>query len=130
LKDIFGDDWATLNIKHQPNEKRTQKKEDYTTEDIWHVLFSTDDDEFIKSFGLTSLKLDDLQTKKFIGLWFSMPVDYGNLSLKAIQNILPFLRLGLIYTEAALLAKLPEVLGEEIWQRNKQELVDNISQYH
>lgn len=129
LKSVFGEEWETININHPPNEKRKTKKEIYTIEDIWHVLFSSDDDDFIREFAINALQLDEVKTKKFISLWFSMPVDYGNLSLKAIRNILPFLKppYGLIYTEAVLLAKLPEIFGAELWERHHAQLIENIS---
>ena len=47
-------------------------------------------------------------------------------SVKVINNIIPFLRRGLIYTEATLLAKVPELLGTEIWLTNETYLIDNI----
>ena len=127
LKDIFGEYLNELSIDHPANQNRSNKKTTYTIEDIWHILFSTDDEDFIENFGRVSLKLDETKNKKFIGLWFSMPVDYSMLSLKAINNILPFLRRGLIYTEATLLAKVPEVLGNELWNKNEEDIIQNIA---
>ncbi|MDZ4823876.1 MAG: HNH endonuclease domain-containing protein [Flavobacteriales bacterium] len=130
LRDIFGDDWDTLQIAHAPNSRRKGqqgKKTYYNMEDIWHVPFSCDDDEFVKSFAKEKLGLNDEQTQGYYKLWESMPVDYANLSLKAINNINYFLRRGLIYTEAALLAKVPEVLGDR-WAENEADLIANISE--
>lgn len=130
LRDIFGDDWDKLRITHAPNERREGqqgKKTYYNLEDIWHVPFSCDDDEFVKSFAKEKLGLNDEQTQGYYKLWESMPVDYANLSLKAIKNINYFLRKGLIYTEAALLAKVPEVLGDN-WATNQADLIENISE--
>lgn len=127
LKDIFGENLDEVKIEHIANPNRNDKKTNYNIEDIWHILFSTDDEDFIEQFAKESLKLDDSKVKKFTGLWFSMPVDYSMLSLKAINNILPFLRRGLIYTEATLLAKVPEVLGNEIWKENEELFIENIA---
>jgi CRISPR-associated endonuclease Csn1 len=55
-----------------------------------------------------------------------MPVGYAQLSLKAINNILPFLREGFIYTDAVLLGKVPEVLGNEIWNQNKKFITESL----
>lgn len=127
LKQIFGADLENIRIEHKANEKRSVKKTHYTVEDIWHVLFSSDDEDFIEDFAVTKLNLNEENQKRFKALWYSMPVAYGSLSLKAINNILPFLRKGMIYTEATLLAKVPDVLGGKIWKENKEFLIKSIS---
>lgn len=124
LKDIFGDKWDLIETRFNKNGEKYQVP---FYEDIWHTLFNYNDDDKAADFAKNILKLDEGQIKKFIGLWFSMPVDYSSLSLKAISNILPFLRLGLIYTEATLLAKVPEILGTEVWEEKSNCLIDNIS---
>jgi CRISPR-associated endonuclease Csn1 len=121
LRVIFGDDWKNIRIPHTPNEKRHQKKDHYDIEDIWHVPFSCDDEDFVQDFAESKLSLNEAQTKKYLALWNSMPVDYGQLS------ILRFLRKGRLYTEAALLAKLPEVLGEELWAKKEDLLLSSIT---
>lgn len=128
LRDVFGDNWNSLKIPHLPNDRRKGsggKKTFYTTEDVWHIPFSCDDEEFVRNFAVEKLGLNDEQSSGYYKLWESMPVDYSNLSLKAIKNINYFLRKGLIYTEAALLAKVPEVLGER-WLENETDLIANI----
>jgi len=127
LKDIFGDDLTQVKVEHIANQNRKEKKAYYNIDDIWHVLFSCDDEDFIEDFAINSLHLNEINVKKFIGLWYSMPVGYSMLSLKAINNILYFLRKGLIYTEATLLAKVPEILGSNIWLKNEQLLIESIS---
>lgn len=128
LKAIFGDDWEKVKIAHPPNEKRRAKKDYYGMEDIWHIPFSSDDEDFVKDFAENKLGLkDEVKIKKYLALWKSMPIDYGQLSLKAINNILRFLRKGLIYTEATLLAKIPEVLGEERWVKSEALLITSIT---
>ena len=127
LRAIFSDGWENIKIEHTPNEKRNTKKDYYDVGDIWHIPFSSDDEDFVRDFAEDKLRLDETQTKKYLSLWKSMPVDYGQLSLKAINNILRFLRKGLIYTEATLLAKIPEVLGEELWAKNEDLLIRSIT---
>jgi CRISPR-associated endonuclease Csn1 len=127
LRAIFGDDWQNVRLGHTASEKRNDKKDHYDIIDIWHIPFSSDDEDFIKDFAENKLQLDEVQIKKYLALWKSMPVDYGQLSVKAINNILRFLRRGLIYTEATLLAKIPEVLGEELWKANEQLLISSIA---
>lgn len=125
LKDIFGKDWLTIEISRTPNPNSKEQKTVYTIEDIWHVLFSFDDEDEVRSFAIKKLKLDN-KAEKFVALWYKIPVAYSMLSLNAINKIVPFLQQGFIYTEAVLLAKMPDVLGKEIWNENKQNLTESI----
>jgi|GEM_PF-158577 len=134
LKDIFGDDWKSYSLKtdklKQVKKKDGTIKEHKTTYDIdaiWHILFDSDDEDIVEEFALNTLKLDERKANKFMSLYKSMPVAYSMLSLKAINNILPFLRDGLIYTEATLLAKVPKILGNEIWTLKKTEILNNLT---
>ncbi len=125
LKDIFGDDY--LNVKIEKAKAPKSDKAIYDIEDIWHVLFSYEDLEFVSEFAESKLKLDAEKTKQFVIAWNACPVGYGMLSLNAINKINVFLEKGLIYTEAVLLANIPEIIGKELWQQNEQFLLDNIS---
>lgn len=123
LKRIFGDDW------NMPVTRTDRKGKTYSApfyEDIWHVLFESDDQDFIEDYGKSKLKLSDEKIKQLIALWYAMPVGYAQLSLKAINNILPFLREGYIYTDAVLLGKVPEILGKEIWEENKHFIAESL----
>ncbi len=134
LKDIFGDDWKNYSLK--TDKKKEVKKKDgtikehktsYNIDAIWHILFDSDDEDIVEEFASNILNLDDKKVNKFMGLYKSMPVAYSMLSLKAINNILPFLREGLIYTEATLLAKVPKIIGDEIWALKKEEILESLS---
>ena len=117
LKDIFGDRYLDIQI---PKEKNTKSgKLHYNIEDIWHVLFSFEDQESITEFAATKLNLESENIKQFITAWNTLPVGYGMLSLNAINKINRFLFKGLIYTEAVLLANLPEVIGLSEWEKNE-----------
>ncbi len=133
LQDIFGSDWR--NFRLETEETRKSKKKDgtiaehkitYSIEDIWHVLFSFDDEDDVRDFAEPKLNLKD-KTEKFVSLWYKMPVAYSMLSLKTINNILTFLKQAMIYTEAVLLAKMPEVLGEELWKQNATNLTETLA---
>lgn len=126
LKDIFGHDWKSIAIKKPGGPSEKDHKEVYTIEDVWHVLFSFDDENEIQLFAANKLGLDAKRNKDFLKLWYKMPVGYGMLSLKAINLILPFLRKGMIYTEAVMLAKIPELMGLEQWQRCEADIVETI----
>lgn len=125
LKDIFGDNWKEINIGHVPNKNSKEQKKAYTIDDVWHVLFSFDDEDEVRNFAIEKLNLDS-KAEKFVALWYKMPVAYSMLSLNAINKILPFLQQGFIYTEAVLLAKMPDVLDKETWNENKKNLTESI----
>ncbi|MCU0441177.1 MAG: hypothetical protein MUE96_02140 [Bacteroidia bacterium] len=124
LKDIFGNDF--LHIKIKKEQKSKSGKDYYDIEDVWHILFSYEDQEYVSEFAESKLKLDSEKLKQFVIAWNACPVGYGMLSINAINKINVFLEKGLIYTEAVLLANIPNVLGKELWQKNELLLLDNI----
>lgn len=124
LKDIFGENYLNLQITKEKAPK--SNKAFYDIEDIWHVLFNYEDQEFVTDFATQKLKLESEKVKQFVIAWNALPVGYAMLSLNAITKINTFLQKGLIYTEAVLLANIPEVIGKDLWQRNERLLLDNI----
>jgi CRISPR-associated endonuclease Csn1 len=124
LKSVFGDKWEDIRIetgKTKVNKKTGEVRNiAFSIEDIWHLLFEFEDEEYFEEFLLKTLELNDEQVKELKTLFNSFPVGYANLSLKAINNILPFLRQGMIYPEAVILAKIPEILGKEIFEADKE----------
>lgn len=127
LKDVFGEDWRSYQKKvTRINKKGEEKDITYDIYDIWHILFSFEDEEYLEEFCIDVLGFSEEQYKKLYTIWNNFPVGYASLSLKAIDNILPFLREGLIYTEAVLLAKIPEIIENEIFQENKGLLLNEI----
>lgn len=125
LKDIFGE--AYLNVKIKKDKKAKTGKDFYDIEDIWHILFSYEDQEYVAGFAESKLKLEPEKVKQFVIAWNALPVGYGMLSLNAINKINVFLQKGLIYTEAVLLANVPNIIGKELWQNNEIFFLENIS---
>ena len=129
FKAIFGEEWENVKIEYSGTDKEENEvTKTYKIEDIWHLLFSFEDEEIFKETIAGKLRLDEGQVKQMMTLWNSFPVGYANLSLKAINNILPFLQEGLIYTEAVLLAKIPELIGKKLFAENKELLINQIKQ--
>lgn len=127
LNSVFGNDWQNFEKKIvKTNRKGKNETKTYTIEEIWHILYSFDDEENFIDFCIKTLELDDKQVKDLTTLFNSFPVGYANLSLKAIDNILPFLREGLIYTEAVILAKIPEIIGKQLFNENKIIILNEI----
>lgn len=125
LKDIFGDDYLNIQIlkPKTPNANKTY----YDIEDIWHVLFSYEDQEYVSEFAEKKLHLTPEKIKQFVTTWNAFPIGYSMLSLNAINKINKFLQKGLIYTEAVLLANIPEIIGKDVWLENENFLLKNIS---
>ena len=130
LKKLFGDDWETKNI--QTNKERKNYKEgthriQYDINDIWHICFSCDESENVVEFAANELGFDNDNTEQFVKTWdtISQIQGYSRLSLKAIKNINRFLLKGLIYTDAVLLAKLPEIFCDK-WSENEDAIVSQI----
>jgi CRISPR-associated endonuclease Csn1 len=125
LKDVFGDDY--LSVKIQKAKAPKSDKAYYDIEDIWHILFSYEDQEYVSEFAEQKLNLEPEKIKQFVIAWNALPVGYGMLSINAINKINKFLQKGLIYTEAVLLANIPEIIGKKLWQENEKILLNSIS---
>ena len=76
--------------------------------DIWHVLFTFDDNDKRIEFGEEQLGLPRKEAEKFAKI--KLPQDYAQLSYKAIKKFMPLLENGLQYSRAAFLANIPQVL--------------------
>lgn len=122
LKNILGDEWPTAVIYSQSERKGKDKKKglhqvSFNYLDLWHLCFSSEDVEDVLSVvSKRQLTLTDEQKNQLIKLWGAISQGYAMLSLKAIRLINVFLQKGYIYTDAVLLAKLPEIMGEELWR--------------
>ena len=137
----LGEEWRTWsrspeNIQHTDSASRKNHKRHlngmnsmtyhpvtYTWEDVWHVCFLADDEEPIRRFAEKS----GLDEKGLLSLWNDMPIAYASLSLKAINNINRFLKKGLLYNEACLLAKLPDIFKEKWTQEVEDCLLLSLS---
>lgn len=110
FKIILGDDWQE---NYGWNEMLTNqpKKQDYTIEDIWHVLQTFDSAEKLKEFATEKLGLPTEKVEEFSKI--KLQQGYATLSLSAIKKLLPYLQRGFIYSEAVYLANMHRVLGKE-----------------
>lgn len=113
LEDVLGENWKK---DYQWNdffvrEAQPSKKHDntYTVEDIWHILFTFDNEEKLVEFASTKLGLSEEASAKFSKI--KLQQGYATLSLSAIKKILPYLQKGFQYSKAVYTANLPKVLG-------------------
>lgn len=83
--------------------KAGEKSIDQIVNDLWHALFSfTSDDMLVK--WLSENFQTDAESAKSLASKTKIPGGYASLSLKAILSILPFLKKGLRYDQAVLVA--------------------------
>ena len=131
--DVFGVNWKEYfnsnfvkNTKTE-NSVKVQKSIDDIIDDVWHVLFRFDSDELLKQFAVDNFNCDEKIAAKFSKI--KLKQDYGSLSLKAIRNILPYLRQNLIYSHAVFLANMKNILPTEIWsnEENKNTINNEIN---
>lgn len=103
---VFGEDWLDgICSQYRLAEGKTKEQ---ILNDVWHVLFSYDDDEKLKTWAVDRLQLSSDQADVFVKI--AVPQGYASLSLNAINKILPYLRKGYRYDEAVMLANLPAVM--------------------
>ena len=129
---LLGDNWEAYSqqghkerwshSKIQPTRHTTS----YDAYDIWHICYSSDEDADVISFAEDKLGWDSDKTKQLRLLWGDIREGYAMLSLKAINNINYFLRKGLGYSDAVMLAKLPDILGHELWMSRANEYLPQI----
>lgn len=129
MKNLLGEDWE--NWLFEPRETKTNNKSGeikpitYDAIDLWHVCFSFDEPEYVEEFAKNKLHFDDNQTKQLVRIFGAIQQGYGMLSLKAVKNINRFLQKGLIYTDAVLLAKLPDIFKDE-WKNVEKDVIAEI----
>ncbi len=129
LKKLLGDDWKSWKI--ESNETKANKKTGevknvtYSALDLWHICFSFDEPDFIEEFAQKKLGFNNEQTKQLVRIYGAIQQGYGLLSLKAIKNINRFLEKGLIYSDAVLLAKLPDIFGDR-WAQEEENIIEQL----
>lgn len=94
---LFGSFWFQLQEKDR--------------EDIWHNLYFFNDEEKLKLYFMQRWGFDDYQAKKIAAI--QLDKNYAPISKKATKNILYFLKRGVVYDLAVLLAGVKNSLGEK-----------------
>ncbi len=125
LSKIFGANWKdALCEVYTLSEGKTQMQ---VINDVWHALFSFDDEDKLKEFAKVRLQLNEEQAEEFS----KIPIanEYASLSLKAIRKILPYMKdYGMKYTHAVFFGNLKEVLPSHIWgiRETREAAIGNI----
>ena len=124
LIDIFGEDFAD-GIAEQYVLSAGKTKEQMT-DDVWNVLYSFADKEKVKAWGMDKLQLDEETADKFSKIRLSH--SFASLSLCAIRKILPWLEAGMIYSHAVMMAKVPDIVGKNIWSQFSETIISELSE--
>lgn len=111
LKNLFGVEW--LQTICSTYLKGEGKSEEQILNDVWHALFSFDNDYKLREWAKSNLQLNEEDAEKFTNIRIAQ--GYASLSLNAINKMLPYLRAGYRYDGAVFLANLRCVVGEYIW---------------
>ena len=113
-KKFFGKEWFEFSDKMQ--------------EDIWHALYFFDDRAKLKEYAIERWNFDEEKAEKISR--FNLKDGYANLSRKAINNILPFLRAGNIYNIAVVLGGVKNAIGSQTYDQlspaEEMELVSKV----
>ena len=130
LKNLLGEGWNVLKIhgnKRRQNKNNKEYLATYSAYDLWNICRNAEDPEVITLFAERTLGWDENRCKLLLRLWETMSEGYANLSLKAITNINYFLHKGLIYSDAVLLAKIPEIMGAKVWKEEEDSFIESIT---
>lgn len=111
LQSVFGENWLSEICSVYKLAER--KSEEQILNDVWHALFSFDDEDKLEVWAKDKLQLPEEDAKKFSKI--ILPQGYASLSLNAINKILPYLRQGYRYDEAVFLANLKAVLPPDLY---------------
>ena len=112
-KDLFGKAWFNLSTKEQ--------------EDIWHVLSFFDDRDKLKAYAQNNWGFTEVQAEAISK--YNLVSGYANLSRKAMNNILPFLKQGYIYSTAVALGGVKNALGdtwEQLPETEQQWIIEGV----
>lgn len=122
LISVFGDDYENaIAERYTLSDGKTPEQ---MVNDVWNVLYSFDDNEKLKQWGKDKLQLSDEEAEKFSKL--RLTHSFASLSLAAVRKILPWLEQGLIYPHAVLMAKVPDIVGGEVWKSRGEAITNEL----
>ncbi len=124
LKNLFGNEW--LDTICSIYIKGCSKSKEQILNDIWHALFSFDNDDKLREWARTNLQLSNEDAEKFTNIHIAQ--GYASLSLNAINKMLPYLRAGYRYDEAVFLGNLRKAIGGNRWnnETTRKDIIDKI----
>ena len=122
LISVFGDDYENAIAERYILSGGKDSKQ--MVNDVWNVLYSFSDKEKVEQWGKDKLQMDDEEAEKFSKI--RLTHNFASLSLAAVNKILPWLEQGLIYSHAVLMAKVPEIVGEGVWNSRGESITKEL----
>lgn len=116
FRKMLGEEWESFHVEGQKERQAHSKNNisfhrvSYSIEDIWHFCYDAEEPEAVLAFAQETLRLERKKAEDLVRIWSAMPQGYAMLSQKAIRNINKILMLGLKYSDAVILAKVPELV--------------------
>lgn len=116
FRKMLGEEWESFRVEGQKERQAHSKNNisfhrvSYSIEDIWHFCYGAEEPEAVLAFAQETLRLERKKAEELVRIWSAMPQGYAMLSQKAIRNINKILMLGLKYSDAVILAKVPELV--------------------
>ena len=130
LRAVFGDDYRSAIAECYT--RSDGKTVEWMVNDVWNVLYSFPDEVNLRLWAKDRLQLGEEEAEKFSKIRLAQ--SFASLSLAAIRKILPWLERGMIYSHAVMMAKVPDIVGKEIWERQgewiAEELIHLISNFN
>ncbi len=122
LMSVFGDDYVSAIAERYV--LSDGKKPEQMVNDVWNVLYSFADKDNVKQWGKDKLQLNDEEAEKFSKI--KLTHSFASLSLAAVNKILPWLERGLIYSRAVLMAKVPDIVGKDVWENRGEDITKEL----
>lgn len=123
LVSVFGDDYeAAIAERYTLSDGKTVEQ---MVNDVWNVLYSFTDKDKVRQWGKERLQMSDEEAEKFSKIRLTR--SFASISLAAVKKILPWLEQGLIYPHAVLMAKVPDIVGEDVWQSRGEYIAKELS---
>ena len=116
FRKMLGEEWESFRVEGQKERQAHSKNNisfhrvSYSIEDIWHFCYDAEEPEAVLAFAQETLRLERKKAEELVRIWSAIPQGYAMLSQKAIRNINKILMLGLKYSDAVILAKVPELV--------------------
>ena len=122
LISIFGEDYEFAIAERYMLSKGKDSKQ--MVNDVWNVLYSFSDKEKVRQWGKDNLQMTDEEAEKFSKI--RLTHSFASLSMAAVNKILPWLEQGLIYPHAVLMAKVPDIVGKDVWNSRGESITNEL----
>lgn len=126
-----GEDWhhaILMSDKEKLSHSGNNHQVSYSASDLWNICFMADSSSEIKEFAQDRLGWNegDKKTNKLVSLFGAIAKhsQYGMLSLKALRNINAMLAKGFKYSDAVIMAKIPDIVPID------NDAINNLSEYY